>query len=172
MSKKLQRRVRTIVEFVWTDDTGKICDDPWAFTTLKHQSWDVLINCWRLVSFENERFMQINFRNNRNTLLGKKELDEVIMLGPWTRTKNVTSLKWSTDTLLRVDFQLLSGKGFIESGLEVLFEFLLAFGVERSTAKEYLRGFHIMQETEVRWHNEWVGFGQYLRLTLPVLLEK
>ena len=171
MSRKLQRRVRTIVEFCGVVD-NEIIDNPRALTTLKHKDKDVLIGCWRLVSFDNERFMQITFHDNRNNLLGQKELGKIIELYPVSHNANVRAIGWSTDTLLKIDFRLLNGKGFIESGLEVLLEVLTAFNVERSVAKEYLRGFHIIQETEVWWHNEWVGFGQYLRLTLPVLLEE
>ncbi len=172
MSRKLQRRVRTIVEFLDYDDKSKkFIDSPWVATNLGPEDNRVMINCWRLVSVDNQRFMQINFKLG-DKYLGKEDMAQLLNARPVKLSGYLNAFTWSTDTLLRIDFQLLVGKGFIESGLELLLDVLLAFGVERSIAKEYLRGFHTIQETEIKWHNEWMGFEQYLRLTLPVLLEE
>ena len=118
-----------------------------------------------------EHFMQIQFkRGDAYVEKAEVDMDQLnSMLAPSKTT--YTFVLWSTESLLRVGFPLRNNKGFVESGLEILFEFLTVLGVSRSGAKEYIRGFGIAQETEVWSHGQWVGFGQYLRLTLPILLE-
>jgi|GEM_PF-6443600 len=169
----MKRRVRTIIEFLGYKNK-EFVESPFVATKLTSLGpirYPIMINCWRLVSFDNQHFMQINFQIN-GYFANEKEIDPLLTFHRVRANKNLTAIAWATDTLLRVNFSLLSGKGFTESGLEVLFEVLLAFGVERSVAKEYLRGFHILQETEIKWRGQWMGYEQYLRLTLPVLLEK
>lgn len=75
----------------------------------------------------------------------------------------------SSEGRLEISFNLLKNKGFCESALEILYGVLIAFSVHKLDAKDFLRSFRISQEQEVKWDGQWMGYGQYLKLTLPLL---
>lgn len=68
-----------------------------------------------------------------------------------------------------VFFDLIPGKGFCETALEVGLAVLKALNYKEEAAKDYLRGLGIDQETQVEYRGQWMSYTQYLLLTNKVL---
>ncbi len=104
------------------------------------------------------------------------DLDSTWEPADWVQHKLETQVVIATSarvekqkTSFVITFDLIRGKGFCETALDVGLAILRSLNITEETAKDYLCGLGIQQETQVKFRNQWMSYTQYLLLTSQVL---